>query len=61
MVRFDCIFKIHLEVVEGSRNEKHNADETSRGADGDLGHTQSFRKSVAGAESSRITSGLIFS
>ena len=48
----DFIFKRPLDPVEGSRNEKHNANETSGDAGGALGHTQSSVKSVGGAESS---------
>ena len=47
----DCIFKRHLDYVEGGRNEKHNADETGGDAGGALGHTQPFVKSLGGAES----------
>ena len=55
-VRSDCLFKMHLGVIEGDRYEKHNANETCGDAGDALGHTQPFIKSVGGAESSQRVS-----
>ena len=45
----DPIAPLHLDHVESGR-EKHNADKTGGDAGGALGHSQSFVKSVGGAE-----------
>ena len=45
-VRSDCLFKMHLGVIEGDRHEKHTANETCGDAGDALGHTQPFIKSV---------------
>ena len=43
----------HLDRVKSGRNEKHYKVETGGDAGGALGHTQSFVKSVGGAENSQ--------
>ena len=53
VVGADCIVEIHSDIIKAGRNESHDRNEPGRGAGGALGHTESFIKSVGGAEGSQ--------